>query len=278
MCWCSPRTGLKQPLRDTPVSSLATPAVAPASFETVNTDSIPIYTSGHPSAVSSSSQMSTSDVEAAAQRPNSQWEEDYDNKTDVSMSSTPEPEFSMPVTIHGVRVPVKQKRHPFDGLYALRKGEEPPKDITKRLVNSIVLAQIHSFRTKSLDWFVPIEKLNMPELDPAYVYPVQVLTIPVTPFALYLIHTHRGSSATLSPVHRELVVTDRPDLRYVHFSHLHAVENTTGRAHCMNKFLPGNLLAVTRLGRLPNTTAEHFVSSQEGVLQLKKHNFWTVIE
>uniref|UniRef100_A0A8R1DI63 CCHC-type domain-containing protein n=1 Tax=Caenorhabditis japonica TaxID=281687 RepID=A0A8R1DI63_CAEJA len=118
----------------------------------------------------------------------------------------------------------------------------------------------------------------MPGLDPAYVYPVQILTVPITPFALYVLHTHRGPSATLSPVHRELVANDRPDLLYVHFSHLHAVENTTGRAHCMNKFLPGDLLAVTRLGRLPNTTAENFVSSQEGALQLKKHNFWTVIE
>uniref|UniRef100_A0A8R1E5L3 Uncharacterized protein n=1 Tax=Caenorhabditis japonica TaxID=281687 RepID=A0A8R1E5L3_CAEJA len=136
--------GSKQPLRDTPVSSLATPAVAPASYDNFNIGfipvSTPVYTSGHPSAVSSISQMSTSDVETAAQRPNSQWEEDYDNKTDVScqeecvppfspppnekeetaMPSMSEPEFSMPVTIHGVRVPVKQKRHPFDGLYAPR--------------------------------------------------------------------------------------------------------------------------------------------------------------
>uniref|UniRef100_A0A8R1HPS3 AAA_12 domain-containing protein n=1 Tax=Caenorhabditis japonica TaxID=281687 RepID=A0A8R1HPS3_CAEJA len=169
-----------------------------------------------------------------------------------------EPDFAAPIIIQGVQVPAKQKRHPFDGLYAPREGEEPPKDVTKRLVTSIVLSQIHSFRTKSLEWFIPIEKLNTPELAPAETDPVQVVSIPSTPFALYVLHTHYGSSASLSPVHRELTADDRPDLLYIQFSPRYARESTTGHAHDMGKFYAGDLLAVTRIGRLPDTTDEHF--------------------
>uniref|UniRef100_A0A8R1E637 AAA_12 domain-containing protein n=1 Tax=Caenorhabditis japonica TaxID=281687 RepID=A0A8R1E637_CAEJA len=85
-------------------------------------------------------------------------------------------------------------------------------------------------------------------------------------------------TAALASVHRELAADDRPDLIYVNFQPRYAREGTTGGAHSAEKFFPGDLLAVTRLGRLPSTTAEHFVRSHEGALQIEKHNFWTVLQ
>uniref|UniRef100_A0A8R1IXM4 RNA-directed DNA polymerase n=1 Tax=Caenorhabditis japonica TaxID=281687 RepID=A0A8R1IXM4_CAEJA len=124
--------GPKKPLRDTPASSLATAAVAPASFETTSTASIPVSTpvnnSGHPSAVSSSSQISTHDAETAAQRLISQWEDDYDIEVDVSDQEeenpppppeeepeetyAPESDFAVPTIIHGAQVPASSQKVP----------------------------------------------------------------------------------------------------------------------------------------------------------------------
>uniref|UniRef100_A0A8R1EA54 Uncharacterized protein n=1 Tax=Caenorhabditis japonica TaxID=281687 RepID=A0A8R1EA54_CAEJA len=167
--------GPENPLRDTPASSLATAAGAPASFENTNTDSIPVSTpvnnSGHPSAVSSSSQMSTHDAKtAAAQRLIRQWEDDYDIEVDVSDQKeenpppppeeepeetyAPEFDFTVPTIIHGVQVPAKQRYHPFHGFHAVREGEERH----KRLVATIVLSQVHSFRVRTVQSFQPIEK------------------------------------------------------------------------------------------------------------------------
>uniref|UniRef100_A0A8R1DPA0 Uncharacterized protein n=1 Tax=Caenorhabditis japonica TaxID=281687 RepID=A0A8R1DPA0_CAEJA len=292
--------GSNQPLCDSPVPLLEASAVAPASaVSTARThNSLPVSTPvseiGHPPTISSSSHTAASDASDIRQQPDIELDSDYDIEIDVSdqeeyfppppedsmqeVSDPLEPDFAAPIIIQGVQVPAKQKRHPFDGLYAPREGEEPPKDVTKRLVTSIVLSQIHSFRTKSLEWFIPIEKLNTPELAPAETDPVQVVSIPSTPFALYVLHTHYGSSASLSPVHRELTADDRPDLLYIQFSPRYARESTTGHAHDMGKFYAGDLLAVIRIGRLPDTTDEHFVRSHEGALQAERHNFWTVLE
>uniref|UniRef100_A0A8R1IPB1 Retrotrans_gag domain-containing protein n=1 Tax=Caenorhabditis japonica TaxID=281687 RepID=A0A8R1IPB1_CAEJA len=80
--------------------------------------------------------------------------------TTLEVLNLTKPDFAAPIIVQEVQMPAKQKRHPFDGLYTPREEEEPPKDATKRLVTSIVPAKIHSFRTKSLEWFIPLEKLN----------------------------------------------------------------------------------------------------------------------
>uniref|UniRef100_A0A8R1E0H0 Uncharacterized protein n=2 Tax=Caenorhabditis japonica TaxID=281687 RepID=A0A8R1E0H0_CAEJA len=189
-----------------------------------------------------------------------------------------EPDFPLPVINNEVQVPARQPEHPFHDQYAPREGEEPPKDVAKRLVASVLLSQVQAFRMKTLSWFDPIEKPAPPVLTPEDEAVEQVVSLPATPFALYVVHVHRGSSAALGSVHRELAADDRPDLIYVNFQPRYARESTTGGAHSAEKFFPGDLLAVTRLGRLPSTTAEHFVRSHEGALQIEKHNFWTVLQ
>uniref|UniRef100_A0A8R1IG43 Uncharacterized protein n=1 Tax=Caenorhabditis japonica TaxID=281687 RepID=A0A8R1IG43_CAEJA len=281
--------GPEKPLRDTPASSLATAAVAPASIETTSTASIPVSTpvnnSGHPSAVSSSSQISTHDAEtAAAQRLISQWEDDYDIEVDVSDQEeenpppppekeqeetyAPEFDFAVPTIIHGVQVPAKQRYHPFHGFHAMREGEELPKDVTKRLVATIVLSQIHAFRVstvqsfepiekptiirkvqvtakqkrrpaKSLEWSTPIEESKIPQIAPAEANPEQVVAIPVTQFAIFVQHAHRGLSAGLP--------SDRS-------------QQPTGPS--------------TRPRLSTIYTGKH-IRSQEGALMVGKHNFGT---
>uniref|UniRef100_A0A8R1EBR6 Uncharacterized protein n=1 Tax=Caenorhabditis japonica TaxID=281687 RepID=A0A8R1EBR6_CAEJA len=151
--------GSKQPLRDTPVSSLATAAVAPASFETIDTDSIPVNTSGHPSAVSSSSQMSTHDAEtAAAQRL-------------IRHQSRSQPLY--------VKHSSQSSRNATSPIMLLAK-----KNIYQR-------------KAKSLEWSTPIEESKIPQIAPAEANPEQVVTIPVTQFAIFVQHAHRGFSAVL---------------------------------------------------------------------------------
>uniref|UniRef100_A0A8R1ECZ0 Uncharacterized protein n=1 Tax=Caenorhabditis japonica TaxID=281687 RepID=A0A8R1ECZ0_CAEJA len=215
--------GPEKPLRDTPSSSLATAAVAPASFETIDIDSIPVNTSGHPSAVSSSSQMSTHDAEtAAAQRLIRQWEDDYDIEVDVSdqeEENPPPPPEEEPEETQAEIPPIP--RFPRDA-----RRIRNPKERHKRLVATIVLSQVHAFRVitvqsfepiekptiireaqftvkqkrhqaKSLEWSTPIEESKIPQIAPAEANPEQVVTIPVTQFAIFVQHAHRGFSAVL---------------------------------------------------------------------------------
>uniref|UniRef100_A0A8R1DZT0 CCHC-type domain-containing protein n=1 Tax=Caenorhabditis japonica TaxID=281687 RepID=A0A8R1DZT0_CAEJA len=189
-----------------------------------------------------------------------------------------EPDFPLPVTSDELQVPAIQQHHPFHVLYAPSENEGPPKDVAKRLVSTVLLSQVHDFRMKTLNWFDPIEKCAPPVLAPEDQAVEQVVSLPATPFALYVVHVHQVSSATLLPVHRELAADDRPDLIYVNFQPRYARESTTGGAHSAEKFFPGDLLAVTRLGRLPNTTSDHFIRSQDGALLTENHNFWTVVD
>uniref|UniRef100_A0A8R1IKC9 Uncharacterized protein n=1 Tax=Caenorhabditis japonica TaxID=281687 RepID=A0A8R1IKC9_CAEJA len=125
-----------------------------------------------------------------------------------------EPDFPLPVINNEVQVPARQPEHPFHDQYAPREGEEPPKDVAKRLVASVLLSQVQAFRMKTLSWFDPIEKPAPPVLTPEDEAVEQVVSLPATPFALYVVHVHRGSSAALGSVHRELAADDRPDLIY----------------------------------------------------------------
>uniref|UniRef100_A0A8R1ISZ8 Uncharacterized protein n=1 Tax=Caenorhabditis japonica TaxID=281687 RepID=A0A8R1ISZ8_CAEJA len=146
--------GSNQPLCDSPVPLLEASAVAPASaVSTARThNSLPVSTSvseiGHPPTTSSSSHTAASDASDIRQQPDIELDSDYDIEIDVSdqeeyfppppedtmqeASDPLEPDFAAPIIIQGVQVPAKQKRHPFDGLYAPREEEEPPKDATKK--------------------------------------------------------------------------------------------------------------------------------------------------
>uniref|UniRef100_A0A8R1E4G5 Uncharacterized protein n=1 Tax=Caenorhabditis japonica TaxID=281687 RepID=A0A8R1E4G5_CAEJA len=177
--------GPEKPLRDTPASSLATAAVASASFETTSTASIPVSipvnNSGHPSPVSSSLLMSTYDAKTTVQRPKSQWKDDYDVEIEVTdqkihvsppaqqgekeTSRTPEFEFAVPAIIREAQVP---------------QADTPP-------------------------------------LAPVETDPEQVVTTPVTQFATFVHHAHRGFSAVLPPVNQAITADNRPVLRFVYF-------------------------------------------------------------
>uniref|UniRef100_A0A8R1IN53 CCHC-type domain-containing protein n=1 Tax=Caenorhabditis japonica TaxID=281687 RepID=A0A8R1IN53_CAEJA len=197
------------------------------------------------------------------------WNSDDDIEVDVSEQEeeegmTPESEderpnpaheaeqdFPLPVTNDEVQVPAIQQHHPFHVLYAPSKNEEPPKDVAKRLVSTVLLSQVHDFRMKTLNWFDPIEKSAPPVLTPEN-QAVEQVSQP---------HLLRCTSYTS-----------------IEYQPRYARESTTGGAHSAEKFFPGDLLAVTRLGRLPNTTSDHFIRSQDGALLTENHNFWTVVD
>uniref|UniRef100_A0A8R1IZ21 AAA_12 domain-containing protein n=1 Tax=Caenorhabditis japonica TaxID=281687 RepID=A0A8R1IZ21_CAEJA len=116
----------------------------------------------------------------------------------------------------------------------------------------------------------------MPTLAPPEVQLDGVFIAPEVPFALYSIIDHRGTSALLTPIHRELVAADRPDLLYIHLNAKYAEERTTQRYHDVDKFFVGDLLIVTELGRIPETTSDNFVRKHEEATKEEKHRFWTI--
>uniref|UniRef100_A0A8R1DZB8 AAA_12 domain-containing protein n=1 Tax=Caenorhabditis japonica TaxID=281687 RepID=A0A8R1DZB8_CAEJA len=116
----------------------------------------------------------------------------------------------------------------------------------------------------------------MPTLAPPEVQLDGVFIAPEVPFAPYSIIDHRGTSALLTPIHREHVAADRPDLLYIHLNAKYAEERTTQRYHDVDKFFVGDLLIVTELGRIPETTSDNFVRKHEEATKEEKHRFWTI--
>uniref|UniRef100_A0A8R1IKM6 Uncharacterized protein n=1 Tax=Caenorhabditis japonica TaxID=281687 RepID=A0A8R1IKM6_CAEJA len=77
--------------------------------------------------------------------------------------------------------------------------------------------------------------------------------------AIFVVNDHRGSSLYLTPVHMEIVATDRSDLLFVDFRSIYAVERGTGKHHGVDNLHAGDLIIVTRQGRLPNATEDRFI-------------------
>uniref|UniRef100_A0A8R1IA09 Uncharacterized protein n=1 Tax=Caenorhabditis japonica TaxID=281687 RepID=A0A8R1IA09_CAEJA len=128
------------------------------------------------------------------------------------------PHIGAPIAVSSVireAVPIKRKRHHFDN--ARCEEENPPKDVTKPLVTSIVLAHIQSFRARSSERDTPIEDPKKPQFAPAEADPEQMVPIPVTQFEIFVHHAHRGFAAVLPPVHQATTVNNRPVLRFIYF-------------------------------------------------------------
>uniref|UniRef100_A0A8R1IM15 Uncharacterized protein n=1 Tax=Caenorhabditis japonica TaxID=281687 RepID=A0A8R1IM15_CAEJA len=178
------------------------------------------------------------------------------------LESDDEPEVNNPVDIdypvpdvqEGVPIPPQQERHPFHTHYA--PSPQVPHGLAKLVPAADSPTHANARATRS----PARRRVHRPEV----------------PFALYSIIDHRGTSALLTPIHRELVAADRPDLLYIHLNAKYAEERTTQRYHDVDKFFVGDLLIVTELGRIPETTSDNFVRKHEEATKEEKHRFWTI--
>uniref|UniRef100_A0A8R1EE23 Uncharacterized protein n=1 Tax=Caenorhabditis japonica TaxID=281687 RepID=A0A8R1EE23_CAEJA len=153
----------------------------------------------------------------------------------------------IPDQVDGLRIPHRQERHPFAEYYVQKEDDGRPQHRLRCLIANA------SIRMASLLWARKMQPRHEPLLSESPL--TRNAEISDVPYALYVVHEHRGSSQYLTPVH--------------------AKERLTNKHHSLDKFHPGDLIIVTRLGRLPNRRLRHGLHHSRDP---RSHRFLTILE